>query len=190
MSAPTVETARLVLRPWRESDLDDYTTVLTSEEVRSALHLPETTSRRDAWLQMAMWTGQWELRGTGQWALEERETGAFLGRVGLHWPENPDGLGVEVGWALHPDHWGKGYATEAGAAALDYAFGTLGCGEVWSFILPENHRSQAVAARLGLSFVELRTLSFFPSMPHGMWRIEAARWHARRSLEDARGPTR
>lgn len=186
MTAPTIETARLVLRPWRESDLDDYTALLTTEQVRAALHLPDTTSRRDAWNQMALWTGQWELRGSGQWALEERETGALVGRAGIHFPENLDGLGHEVGWTLHPDHWGKGFATEAGAAALDYAFDTLGCDEVWSFILPENDRSQAVATRLGLAFVELRTLYFFPSQPHGIWRISASQWHARRAQAEER----
>ena len=180
MTAPSVETARLVLRPFRESDLDDYTALLTTEPVRAALHLPDTTSRREAWSQMAMWTGQWELRGTGQWALEERASGAFVGRAGLHRPEIADWPGTEVGWALCPDHWGKGYATEAGTAALDFAVDQLGLEEVWSVILEENIRSQAVARRLGLTLVEYRTLSFFPELPHGLWRITASQWHARR----------
>ena len=69
--------------------------------------------------------GQWVLRGTGHWALEDRTTGVFLGRAGLHRPEREDWPGVEVGWVLHPDYWGRGYATEAGAEAIRYAFDEL-----------------------------------------------------------------
>ncbi|HET6794488.1 MAG TPA: GNAT family N-acetyltransferase, partial [Acidimicrobiales bacterium] len=85
-SCPTLTTERLVLRPFRESDLDGYTSMITSVPVRTSLHLPETVGRYDAWSQMAMWLGQWELRGTGQWALEARDTKAFVGRAGLHNP--------------------------------------------------------------------------------------------------------
>ena len=79
-----------------------------------------------------------------------------MGRAGLHRPEQDDWPGVEVGWTLRPDCWGRGYATEAGAASLAYAFGVLGLSEVFSVILPENARSQAVARRLGLTLVEER----------------------------------
>ena len=86
------------------------------------LHIPESLDRSDAWQQMAWFLGQWELRGTGHWALEEKNSGQFVGRAGLHRPERHDWPGVEVGWVLHPDYWGKGYATEAGAAAVRYGF--------------------------------------------------------------------
>jgi [ribosomal protein S5]-alanine N-acetyltransferase len=121
---------------------------------------------------MAHWLGQWELRGTGQWALEEKATGAFAGRAGLHRPERPDWPGIELGWALHPDHWGKGYATEAGAAARDYAFGHHDVDAIYSLILHENTRSQAVARRLGFTPWEERVLAFFPSLPHVIWRLQ------------------
>lgn len=170
MSAcPTRETARLVLRPFRESDLDAYTATLQSEPVRASLHLPDTIGRHDAWLQMAAWLGQWELRGTGQWAVEEKATGAFVGRAGLHHPARDDWPGVEVGWVLHPASWGRGYATEAGGAAIAYAFDDLGLDAVCSVILPENTRSIAVAERLGFRLAGERVLSHFPSMPHGIW---------------------
>ncbi|HEX3980326.1 MAG TPA: GNAT family N-acetyltransferase [Acidimicrobiales bacterium] len=175
-ACPTLLSERLILRPLEESDLDDYTELLATPEVRQALHLPETFSRRDAWLGMAQWRGQWELRGTGQFALEERATGRFVGRAGLHRPEQDDWPGVEVGWTLHPEYWGRGFATEAGAASLAYAFGVMGLSEVFSVILPENLRSQAVAGRLGLTQVEQRVLSSFPSEPHGIWRIGREQW--------------
>lgn len=172
MSAcPTLETDRLVLRPFRESDLPAYTAVLQTEEVRAALHLLADVGRERAWTEMAMWLGQWELRGTGQWAVQEKGSGAFVGRAGLHCPERHDWPGIEVGWTLHPGHWGKGYATEAGARTIAYAFGELGAQKLFSMILPENPRSIAVARRLGFRLVEERVLSHFPSMPHGIWRL-------------------
>ena len=125
-ACPTLLTERLILRPFEESDVDAYTELLTTAEVRHSLRLPETVSRREAWLGMAQWRGQWELRATGQFAVEERASGRFVGRAGLHRPEQDDWPGVEVGWALHPDAWGRGYATEAGAASLAYAFDVMG----------------------------------------------------------------
>lgn len=176
MSAcPTLETERLILRPFREADLDAYTAVLQAEPVRASMHFPADVGRAQAWSSMAYFLGQWELRGTGNWALEEKATGAFVGRAGLHRPELADWPGIEVGWMLHPDRWGRGYATEAGARSIAYAFEQLGAAELFSVILPENHRSMAVARRLGFHLHEERVLSHFPSAPHGIWRLERPR---------------
>ena len=166
---PTLQTERLVLRPFAEPDLEVYTALLQTDEVRAALHLPDAIGRWDAWSQMAAWLGQWELRGTGQWAVEEKATGELVGRAGLHWPARDDWPGVEVGWALHPASWGRGYATEAGRRAVEYAFDVLGLDAVCSTILPENIRSQAVARRLGFQLREERVLSHFPALAHGIW---------------------
>jgi ribosomal-protein-alanine N-acetyltransferase len=175
-ACPTLTTERLILRPFDESDLEAYTDMLMAPEVHRAFHLPTTFTRADAWLGMAAWRGQWELRGSGQWALEDRATGRFVGRAGLHRPELPDWPGLEVGWSLHPDQWGRGYATEAGARSIAYAFEALAVDEVFSVILPENVRSQAVAGRLGLSLIDERVLSSFPQSPHGIWRLGRDQW--------------
>jgi len=170
MSAcPILETENLILRPFKDDDVDDYFGVLDSPEVRRWLHIPESLDRSDAWQQMAWFLGQWELRGTGNWALEEKKSGQFVGRAGLHRPERHDWPGVEVGWTLHPDYWGRGYATEAGAAAVRYGFDELEVDKLFSCILPENYKSQTVAKRLGFEFLEERVLAFFPKLPHGIW---------------------
>jgi RimJ/RimL family protein N-acetyltransferase len=171
-ACPSIVTERLVLRPFDESDLDAYTAVLQAPEVRASLHLPDDVGPVDAWRQMAMWLGQWELRGTGQWAVVERSTGQFAGRAGLHWPGLPDWPGVEVGWALHPSFWGRGYATEAGRASIDYAATVLGRDELFSLILPENVRSAAVAQRLGFTIHETRVVSNFPAAATNIWRLK------------------
>tara|TARA_B100000676_G_C18024179_1_gene814547 strand:- start:1119 stop:1646 length:528 start_codon:yes stop_codon:yes gene_type:complete len=174
MSAcPTLETENLILRPFKDEDVDDYFGVLDSPEVRRWLHIPESLDRSDAWQQMAWFVGQWELRGTGHWALEEKKSGQFVGRAGLHRPERHDWPGVEVGWLLHPDYWGRGYATEAGVEAVRYGFEELQVDKLFSCILPENHRSQAVAKRLGFEFLEERVLAFFPKLPHGIWVLNS-----------------
>ena len=172
---PTIETDRLLLRPFRDDDVDAYAAVLQTREVRASLHLPDDVGREQAWLGMAQQLGQWELRGTGQWALEELATGGFVGRAGMHWPERADWPGIEIGWALHPEHWGKGYATEAGAAAVEYAFAHHRVDALYSVILPENTASQAVALRLGFTLWEQRVFSHFPETEHGIWRLQRTR---------------
>jgi len=171
-ACPTIETERLILRPFREDDVDAYTAVLQAPPVRESLHLPDDVGRYDAWLGIAQQLGQWELRGTGQWALEEKATGAFVGRAGMHWPAREDWPGIEIGWTLHPDHWGKGYATEAGAAAIGYAFAHHDVDALYSVILPENTASQAVAERLGFTLYETRVVSHLPSAATGIWRLQ------------------
>ncbi len=175
-ACPTLVTERLILRPFEESDLDDYAELLGDPQVRRSLRLTGPPSRYDAWQSMSAWRGQWELRGSGQFALEERATGRFVGRAGLHRPERPDWPGLEVGWALHPRFWGQGYATEAGAESIAYAFEVMSVDAVVSVILPDNARSQAVAERLGLHLVGDQVLSSYPEQPHGIWRLERERW--------------
>ena len=173
-TCPTLATKRLVLRPFRDDDVEDLFAVMDTPQVRRSLHLPDHYGRENAWSQMAMFVGQWELRGTGNWALEDRDTGVFVGRAGLHLPEREGWPGLEIGWVLHPDHWGKGFATEAGVAAMRYAFKEVhidGCllDRVYSCILPDNSASQAVARRLGMELLEERVLPYFPLTPHGIW---------------------
>lgn len=182
-TCPTIETERLILRPLVEADLADYTAVMTHPAVRASLHLPDTFGEHQAWDQMVAFAGQWALRGTGQWALEEKTTGRFIGRAGTHAPHRDDWPGVEVGWTVHPDHWGKGYASEAGQASVDWAFGTRDphIEQLHSMILTANVRSQAVARRLGFELAETRTYRWFPALPHGRWHLPRERWLGQRA---------
>jgi RimJ/RimL family protein N-acetyltransferase len=171
-ACPTLETERLILRPFRDDDVDDYLAMMTSAPVRRWLFVPDEFGRYEAWAQMAAWLGQWALRGSGQWALEAKESGAFVGRAGTHRPARHDWPGLEVGWTLHPDHWGNGYATEAGRRSVEYAFDVNKTDELVSCILPDNERSAAVARRLGFTVGERRVLSNLPSEPLDIWRLK------------------
>ena len=110
---PTIETERLVLRPFREGDVDAYTAVLQTPEVRASLHLPDDVGREQAWIGMARGSGSGSCAAPGSGPLEEKASGEFVGRAGIALAERADWPGIEIGWAFHPDHWGKGYATEA-----------------------------------------------------------------------------
>ena len=150
-----IETERLVLRMFRESDTDAYAEMVADPEVMRFLG-GNPLPRAEAWRNMAMVLGHWHLRGYGMWAVEEKESGEFVGRVGCWRPEGWPGL--EVGWTLHRRFWGRGYATEAARSSMDYAFTMLDQTRVISLIDPENVNSIRVAERLG-------------ERPDGEWEI-------------------
>ncbi|HEX4245517.1 MAG TPA: GNAT family N-acetyltransferase, partial [Acidimicrobiales bacterium] len=110
----------------------------------------------------------------------EIESGLLVGRAGLHRPELPGWPGIEIGWVVDPGPWGRGFATEAGARSVEYAFDEVGADQVCSTILAENSRSAAVATRLGFSLTESRVLAHFPEAPHDIWRLTRAQWEQQR----------
>jgi RimJ/RimL family protein N-acetyltransferase len=148
MAPSLIETDRLILRAFREDDLDAYAEMGQDPEVVEFLSADGSLlTRADSWRQMAMFLGHWELRGFGTWAVEERATGAFVGRVGLHFPEGwPD---RELGWTIARRFWGRGYASEAARASIAHAFGPLGWTHLVSLIHQDNQRSALLAERLG-----------------------------------------
>lgn len=150
-SVTTIETERLLLRPFREEDFEAYAAFCADAEVMRYLSSHgRPLSRNDAWRQMATFIGHWQLRGYGIWAAVEKPSGTFIGRVGL-W--NPEGWpGLEVGWMLGRAWWGKGLATEGGRASIDYAVRVLGADHILSVIHPDNAASIRVAQKLGSHF--------------------------------------
>ncbi|HYH86130.1 MAG TPA: GNAT family N-acetyltransferase [Pyrinomonadaceae bacterium] len=142
----TLETECLVLRMFRDSDTDAYADMVADPEVMRFFG-GQPASRAEAWRNMAMIVGHWQLRGYGMWAVEERASGEMVGRVGCWRPEGWPG--VEVGWTLRRAYWGRGFATEAARASLDYAFEKLNQTRVISLIAPENVASIRVAERIG-----------------------------------------
>jgi RimJ/RimL family protein N-acetyltransferase len=141
-----LETERLILRMFREDDFETFARMCADEEVMRYIG-GKSYTRFEAWRSMAFHIGHWHLRGYGHWAIEEKASGCFVGRVGFL---NPAGWpGFEIGWTLQRESWGKGYATEGARRALDYAFTELGKEHVISLIHPENAASIRVAERLG-----------------------------------------
>jgi RimJ/RimL family protein N-acetyltransferase len=145
---PELRTERLLMRPFRYEDHARWAEVMRDEDMGRGLGKPSGLTPHEAWIDMAMLTGHWVLRGFGHWALEEPESGELVGRAGLYHP--PDWPGMEVGWSVAREHWGKGYAAEAGRAACEWAHSELGSERVLSLIHPGNEQSIRVAEKLGL----------------------------------------
>lgn len=165
-----LETDRLKLRQFRESDLDAYAEMCGDPEVMKYLG-PEPMTREEAWRNMAMVVGHWRLRGYGLWAVEEREGGEFVGRVGCWRPEGWPGL--EIAWTLRRAFWGKGYATEAARASLDFAFNQLGQTRAISMIHGENTASIQVAKRLKMRLEGKGSLMGYPTLVYAARRPRA-----------------
>lgn len=147
MDIPRIETKRLILRGFEEEDLDTYAEMCSDSDVMRYIGTGITLSRAESWRNMTMIIGHWYLRGYGLWAVEERQTGKMIGRIGCWKPEG--WVGFEVGWMLSKAYRGKGFATEAATVAMDYAFTSLHQSRVISLIHPENLPSQRLALRLG-----------------------------------------
>jgi len=147
-----VRTERLLLRPWRDDDLPPLRAMNADPEVMACFPAPLTAEESDALA--ARLRAAYAERGWGVWAVELHGQG-FAGMVGLQVPawQTPFGPCVEVLWRLARSHWGKGLATEAARAALDYGFGTLGLAEIVAFTALPNVRSRAVMERLGMEQV-------------------------------------
>jgi RimJ/RimL family protein N-acetyltransferase len=143
---PELSTPRLVLRPITLADAPALAGIYADPEVVRFL-TPLDAAGTEA--QVAMFVAEWQERGYGIMAVLDRETGRFLGRSGLHyWPRFDE---IEAGWVLHRDTWGNGYATEAGAATLRWAFEDLGLDLVTAIVARANAASIAVTRRLGMS---------------------------------------
>ena len=144
---PVIDTERLRLTAFDERHFESYASMLGDPTSTRFVGDGEPLDRMNAWRSMAMLLGHWVLRGYGMWAIELKDGGGFVGRVGLHQPEGwPD---LELGWMLRTDHRRHGYATEAGRAALEFAFRELGVDRIISLIRVDNSASERVARRLG-----------------------------------------
>lgn len=144
-NGPVLFTERLVLRLPAPGDFDDWAALMAEAETMRFLGGPK--GREEAWRDFAMRRGAWDVRGFSMFSVIERATGRWIGRIG---PWQPEGWpGTEVGWSVAAAFAGRGFAHEAAVAAIDYAFDVLGWTEVIHTIDPANHRSVALAERLG-----------------------------------------
>jgi RimJ/RimL family protein N-acetyltransferase len=147
---PVPETARLRLRRPEPRDFEAYAALCADPEVMRYIGEAAPLRRRRAWHALTSMLGHWALRGYGQFAVESKASGAFLGRVGLYAPD--PWPGTEITWALAREHWGRGFASEAAAAVRDWAFGSLRLSRLVSVIIPENPASIRVAEKVGERF--------------------------------------
>jgi RimJ/RimL family protein N-acetyltransferase len=153
-AAPTLETARLVLRPFQASDLDAQAQAMGDEGVMRYLGATPL-SREDTWRRLLCVPGMWALLGFGYWAVVGRQDGRYLGQLGFgdlkrDMAPSIEGL-PEMGWIFTPAAQGQGYATEAGLAALAWADAVLGAPEIAAIIDADNAASIRVAEKCGFN---------------------------------------
>lgn len=147
----SLRTERLILRTWREADLEAFASLNADPAVME--FMPHLLERHESDEFAARFRAHFAEHGFGRWAVEIPGVAPFIGFVGLskvafHAPFTPC---IEVAWRLTRSFWGKGYATEAARASIQDGFERLGLGEVCSFTVPANLRSRAVMERLGMS---------------------------------------
>lgn len=145
-----METRRLILRSWRETDKAPFAALNADPQVM--LHFPDILTRAESDTLADRIASHITVHGWGFWAVEVAGSRRFIGYTGLGRPgfDAPFGATIEVGWRLSRSAWGRGYATEAARAAVAYGFSALGLDEIVSFTVPGNWRSRAVMERLGM----------------------------------------
>jgi RimJ/RimL family protein N-acetyltransferase len=147
-----IETERLILRGIDpERDFEPWAKAMADEDTVRYLGT-KPMNRAEAWRSMAVVMGHWAIRGYGFFSLEDKATGAWVGRVGPWYPEGWPA--PEVGWTTSPDFRGRGYATEAARAAIDYAFAALRWPQVIHVIMEGNEPSIALAKRVGSTLIK------------------------------------
>jgi RimJ/RimL family protein N-acetyltransferase len=147
LTIPTLRTDRLILRAPRLDDAEPYMAIMMSDR---AAHMGGPFSRQMAWFDFCAEIASWQLHGYGPFSMEEADTGRFTGMSILHHAMgDPE---PELGWMVTEAGEGKGYALEAALATRDHVFDTLGWDSIVSYIAPGNHRSVALAERLGAGF--------------------------------------
>jgi [ribosomal protein S5]-alanine N-acetyltransferase len=166
------ETARLLARAPGPTDEEGYRRLFLDPAVNEWLRPAPMTpfADREVAEMLAEDGRHWSGHGFGPWALLSREDGEMVGRGGLRWTEIDDRLTVEMPWAIRPDLWGQGLASEAASAAVEWA-GALGLADVAALVLPGNLRSRRVAEKAGL---RLAGDTLHAGMPHLVYRLAPA----------------
>ena len=168
-----IETERLILRPWRDSDRAPFHAMSCDPEVMATLGPLQTRAQSDAAIDSQI-AAQARL-GHCFWAIERRDDAAFLGFCGLKIaPDAIPGIegAIEIGWRLRRDAWGFGYAREAAAASLDWGFANLADDRIIAITTPGNTRSWGLMERLGmvrrgdLDFAHPQLAADDPLSPH------------------------
>ncbi len=179
-----LHTERLILRSWRDSDLEPFAALNADPRVME--YFPSALARAESDFLANRISERIQQHGFDLWAVEVRDGAPFIGFVGLAVPRFEAAFTpcVEVGWRLAYEHWGYGYATEAATAALNDAFQRFDFEEVVSFTTQHNQRSRRVMEKLGMSRSPADDFDH-PEMPqahplrrHVLYRLSRKSWRA------------
>jgi RimJ/RimL family protein N-acetyltransferase len=196
MTAPRIhiETERLLLRDWKDEDAAPFAAINADPRVMEFFAKRLDRADSDAFIQRVRDNIAGE--GFGLYAVEVKETGKFIGFVGLARPAFDAHFtpAVEIGWRLAREAWGQGYASEAARAVIDHAFGVLGIDALVSFTAEWNRPSQRVMEKIGMrrdpaeDFAHPKLAADHKLSRHVLYRIDRAAWQtakAKRAAEAA-----
>jgi [ribosomal protein S5]-alanine N-acetyltransferase len=166
-----VETPRTVCERMRMSDVPELLGLLRDPRVAETLW-PEIgiPTEQDVIDGTADKERHWERHGFGLWVQRDRDTGELVGRGGLQWTHVAGEDEVEAGWAVVPERWGRGLATELAQASVETAFGALGLRDIVAFALPDNVASRRVMQKTGFAFDQEIV---YAGLPHVLYRLPA-----------------
>lgn len=183
-AADEIETPRLRLRLFIPADLDRLCEFTRDPEVMRYIGYGHPLTREETQNNLGRIMNGFRRRGYGRWALERRDTGAFIGYCGLS-SGNPD-VGIEVAYLLAREAWGYGLALEAAQASLRYGFETLGVDSIAGLTLHHNHRSRAVLVRLGMRFICDAYYYDFPCVHYALdradWQPDGSHYRVRKTV--------
>jgi ribosomal-protein-alanine N-acetyltransferase len=173
MQMPTLRTDRLILRPWRDEDLEPFAALNQDPAVME--FFPSLLDRSESDAMAGRIRGHFEREGFGLWAVEVPGVAPFIGFTGVQRPTFMPG--VEVGWRLAQPYWRAGYATEAARASIAWGFAQLELAEIIAMVVPDNVRSQRVMEKLGMrrdpgaDFEHPRIAAGNPRRAHWLFRL-------------------
>jgi [ribosomal protein S5]-alanine N-acetyltransferase len=163
-----VETARLIGRLPALEHLDEFAGIMASPRVAQTMGGALTPSQAETWIRKDI--AHWEAHDFGAWHAFERSTDQLVGRIGARAMLVEGTMEVELGWVVHPDHWGQGYAVELAAPARDLAF-SRGLNSVVALTQPFNTASLRVMEKLGMTYERDITHA---DLPHVLYRSKRA----------------
>lgn len=163
MVSQQYETDRLILRNWKDSDKEPFSLINSDPVVMEFFYRLLTREQSDNMIQLI--TERIVEDGFGFWAVERKDTGQFIGFVGINrfTAELPFCPCVEIGWRLAHGHWGQGFATEAALKSLDVGFNQHSLEEIVAFTTVKNKASRRVMEKIGM--VDTKQNFFHPSVP-------------------------
>lgn len=178
----TLNTKRLILRPWKEEDLEPFAQLNADPRVME--YFPAVMSRKESNDLALRIRSRMQEQGWGLWAVSVPGVADFIGFIGLNIPlfDAPFMPATEIGWRLAFPYWGKGYATEGAIASLQYGFETLQLPEIVAFTTIQNMRSRRIMQKIGMQhdpqgdFEHPKVAEGSPLKKHVLYRISQEQW--------------
>ncbi|PIS03195.1 MAG: GNAT family N-acetyltransferase [Chlamydiae bacterium CG10_big_fil_rev_8_21_14_0_10_42_34] len=188
MELAHLQTKRLILRPWKSSDLESFAVMNADPKVMQFYSNPLFREESDALAHRIQ--NHIAERGYGFWAVELLETQAFIGYIGLnYWSLNASFAPcVDIGWRIASEYWGKGYATEGASEALRYGFEVIQLEEIVSMATLHNLRSRRVMEKLHMTYNPEENF-YHPMMPREhplalrvLYRLTESQWRSHAAI--------